>query len=164
MTSARLGFLIALITLALDQATKLWLYFVAEITTWTEPVALAPFVSLTLVWNRGISYGLFQQSSEAGRWALIVLSFAAAIGLSVWLTRGVHRAVAIGLGLLIGGAVGNAIDRLIYGAVLDFVHLHAGSFSWYVFNVADAAIVAGVILLLYDSFFLERRRSAAPRG
>lgn len=164
MTPARLGFLVAVLTLALDQATKLWLYFVAEITTWTEPVALTPFMSLTLVWNRGISYGLFQQSSEAGRWALIVLSFAAAVGLSVWLARSAHQVVAVGLGLLIGGAVGNAIDRLLYGAVLDFVHLHAGSFSWYVFNVADAAIVAGVGLLLYDSFVLERRRSAAPRG
>lgn len=161
MTASRLGALVALLTLVVDQASKLWLYYVADITAWGEARPLTPFLELTLVWNRGISYGLLQQETDVGRWLLVVVSIVAAVGLSVWMARTPVRFVAVALGLLVGGAVGNAIDRVLYGAVLDFVHLHVGSFSWYVFNVADAAIVAGVIGLLYDSVFLERRRTAA---
>ncbi|MDJ1157882.1 signal peptidase II [Chelatococcus sp. SYSU_G07232] len=164
MSPARLGTLVALVTLVLDQATKLWLYFIADVRAWTEPLVLAPFLEFTLVWNRGISYGLFQQSTDLGRWLLVVLSIVAAVGLSVWMSRTPARIIAVALGLLVGGAVGNAVDRVAYGAVLDFVHLHAGSFSWYVFNIADAAIVAGVGVLLYDSVFLERRRAATGVG
>jgi signal peptidase II len=160
MTPFRLGALLALLTLALDQATKLYLLFVADLPL-SEPIVLAPFLELIVVWNRGISYGLFQQRSELGRWALIVISIVAAIGLSVWMRRTEGRLLAAALGLIIGGAIGNVIDRLAYGAVFDFVHIHVGTFSWYVFNVADAAIVAGVIGLLYDSLVLERARAHA---
>src|SRR3712207_4124698 len=112
-----------------------------------------------MIWNRGISYGLFQQNSELGRWVLIVVSILAAIGLSVWIRRTAARVLAVSLGLIVGGAVGNVIDRLVYGAVFDFIQIHWGEWSWYVFNVADAAIVAGVAGLLYDSFVLERKRT-----
>ena len=153
-----LGLSIALITLALDQATKLYTLFAFELPI-KEPVALGPFVNLIVVWNHGISYGLFQQSTEIGRWTLVAVSLAAALALSLWIRRTEGRILAASLGLIVGGAIGNAIDRIVYGAVFDFIHLHAGSFSWYVFNVADAAIVAGVVGLLYDSFVLEKRRN-----
>lgn len=156
--AAILGFTAAFITLLLDQATKIYGLFIYDLPV-REPVPVAPFINLIVVWNRGVSYGLFQQSTEIGRWILIVVSIIAAIGLGVWIRRTTGRVLAISLGLIAGGAVGNVIDRLAYGAVFDFIQIYFGSWSWYVFNVADAAIVAGVIGLLYDSFFLEKRRS-----
>jgi len=152
-----LGFSAALITLILDQATKLYTLFVYDLPL-REPVEFAPFINLIVVWNRGISYGLFQQDGDLGRWILIVVSILAAIGLSVWIRRTEAKLLATSLGLIVGGAIGNVIDRLAYGAVFDFIQFHIGDWSWYVFNVADAAIVAGVIGLLYDSFVLEGRR------
>jgi signal peptidase II len=158
MTSiARLGAITALVTLVLDQASKLWLLFVYNLPL-KEPVRLLPVFDLVVVWNRGISYGLFQQSSNIGRWLLVVVSIMAAIGLSIWMLRAEGRLLSLSLGLIVGGAIGNAIDRIAYGAVFDFAHVHAGTFSWYVFNIADAAIVAGVAGLLYDSLVLERAR------
>jgi signal peptidase II len=151
MTASRRLFLLTfLITLALDQASKLWLYFVVDIAA-REPIEVTPFFNLILVWNRGISYGLFQQSTEFGRWALTLFKLAAAVGLSIWAWRSGEKWLCFGLGLIAAGALGNAIDRMIYGAVLDFAHFFWGSFSWYVFNIADAAIVVGVVVLLYDS-------------
>ena len=150
MAAMRAGLATAIITFVADQLSKLWILFVVRLED-TGPWQLLPFMEFVMVWNRGISYGLFQQSSSVGRWALVVLSIAAAIWLSVWLRRSVRRLEAVGLGLIIGGALGNVIDRIVYGAVADFVHLHWGTFSWYVFNIADAAIVVGVAALLYDS-------------
>lgn len=135
----------------LDQASKLWLLFVYDLPA-RPPVDLLPFLQLVTVWNRGISYGLMQQETDLGRWALAIFTVVAAIGLWVWSVRGATRLGAICFGLLIGGALGNGVDRFAYGAVYDFLHLHWGDFSWYVFNVADAAIVAGVVGLLYDGF------------
>ncbi|KAA2235113.1 signal peptidase II [Salinarimonas soli] len=160
MTASRLGLAIAILTLVLDQASKLFLLFGYDLPA-NQPVTVARFLEFVVVWNRGISYGLFQQENDLGRWILIVLSLAASIWLTLWLWRTAHRFLAASLGLIVGGAVGNAIDRIAYGAVFDFVHVHAGSFSWYVFNVADAGIVAGVIGLLYDSLVLEGRRTRA---
>jgi signal peptidase II len=158
MTPARLGFAIAAGIFAADQATKLWALFVRRIVE-TGPVRIAPFLELIEVWNRGVSYGLFQQSTDVGRWLLVAVSAVAAIGFGVWLARVRDPLLAAALGLLIGGAVGNLVDRVAYGAVFDFIHLHWGNFSWYVFNIADAAIVAGVAGLLYDAW---RSRNAAP--
>jgi len=163
MTPSRLGLAAALVTLVLDQATKLSLLFGFDLPL-REPVRLAPFVDLIVVWNRGISYGLFEQNSELGRWLLIVVSLGAALGLALWIRRTSGRLLALALGLIIGGALGNVVDRFAYGAVFDFIHVHVGSFSWYVFNVADAAIVAGVIGLLYDSFVLDKRRAGHTRA
>lgn len=156
------GLLVALVTLVLDQATKLGLLFVADLPV-REPVVLAPFAQLIVVWNRGVSYGLFQQDSALGRWILVAVSLVASVALSVWMARAGSRWLAGSLGLIVGGAIGNAIDRAAYGAVFDFVHLHAGTWSWYVFNVADAGIVFGVVGLLYDGLVLERRRAPATQ-
>ena len=147
---SRLGLSIALSTILLDQAQKLWALFVLGIAE-GETYPLTPFFNFTLVWNRGISYGLLQQYSDLGRWGLIVFRFAAVIFLTHWLAR-THSAIgALSLGLIIGGAIGNGIDGIAYGAVADFFHFHLGTFDWYVFNIADIAIVAGVALLLYEA-------------
>ena len=152
MTSSRRQYLAMLIlTLALDQASKLWLFFVVDIAA-RQPIEVTPFFNLILVWNFGVSYGMFQQSTELGRWALTAFKVAAAIALTIWAWRSQEKWLNIGLGLIAGGAIGNAIDRVLYGAVLDFAHFFWNGFSWYVFNVADAAIVVGVGFLLYDSF------------
>ena len=158
LSAVKLGALLAVVTFLADQASKAWILYVFRLPD-RPPVRISPLFELVMVWNRGISYGLFQQNSELGRWGLIVISILAAIGLSVWIRRTNAKLLAVSLGLIVGGAVGNVIDRLAYGAVFDFIQFHIGSWSWYVFNVADAAIVAGVVGLLYDSFVLEGRRA-----
>lgn len=160
MTPRRAGALAALATLVLDQATKLGLLFGSDLAL-TQPWRLAPFADLVVVWNRGVSYGLFQQEGDLGRWLLVALSLVASLGLGVWMARAGSRLLAVSLGLILGGALGNAIDRAAYGAVFDFVHLSAGGWSWYIFNVADAAIVFGVVGLLCDGFGGQRARGGA---
>lgn len=150
MTPFRLGLAALLATLAFDQASKLWLYFGTDLIL-TQPWRLGPYADLIVVWNRGISYGLFQQDGGFGRWLLVGISIVAASALIVWMQRAGSRILGLALGLVAGGAIGNAIDRVAYGAVFDFIHLHVGDWSWYVFNVADAAIVAGVVGLVLDS-------------
>lgn len=142
---------IAVIGLLLDQVSKLWLVYSFDLSA-NGPVRLLPVLDLVLVWNRGISYGLFQQDSDLGRWLLAGFTVFATIALWIWSTRVTLKLPAVALALIIGGALGNGIDRIAYGAVVDFVYFHAGGFSWYVFNLADVWIVAGVAGLLYDSF------------
>ena len=163
-----LGLITAGLACALDQALKLWLLRVFDLAA-KGRVAVAPFVDLVLTWNAGISYGWFQQEGPLGQWALLVLKALAVALLWIWLARVGSRLSAVALGLIIGGAVGNAIDRVAYGAVADFVLLHAGSgvwsFHWYVFNLADVAIVAGVAGLLYESLLgtaPQKRPDAGP--
>ena len=149
------GLVVAAITCVIDQASKFWLllgYGLKE----HVPVAVTPFIDLFLTWNTGISYGWFQNESPLGAAILLAIKAAAVVLLAVWMARSHTRMATIGLGLIIGGAIGNAIDRLAYGAVVDFAlfHIQIGgkTFNWYVFNLADVAIVAGVAALLYDSF------------
>ena len=150
----RFALAVALVAAAIDQATKLWLLFVFDLGT-RGIVTLTPFLDLALVWNTGISYGLLRQEGPLGQWVLLALKAAAVVLLWIWLARTSSRLTALSLGLIIGGAIGNAIDRLAYGAVADFVLFHVTtasfSFKWYVFNLADVAIVAGVIGLLYET-------------
>jgi signal peptidase II len=156
----RLGLIALLLTLAADQATKLWLLFVQPLVP-GEPVAFTPFIDLVVTWNRGISFSMFQMDSTIGRWGLTAFMLLASAGLAVWLWRTRDSATALGLGLIVGGALGNAIDRIAYGAVFDFLRLDLKLFLWpAIFNIADAAIVVGVLLLLYDSF--KPRGSNAP--
>jgi signal peptidase II len=151
----RLGVVLAVIACAVDQATKVWLLQVYGLAQ-KGIVALAPVLDLVLTWNTGISYGLFPQESDLGRWLLLAAKLVAVAALWAWLARARTALTAVSLGLIIGGAFGNAIDRLAYGAVADFVLFHVTTasfnFTWYVFNLADAAIVAGVAGLLYESF------------
>ncbi len=157
----RLGLIVAAISCAIDQAAKLWLLYAFDLAN-RGIVRLTPFLDIVLTWNIGISYGWFPQESDFGRFVLLALKAAAVVVLWAWLARAELRLTALSLGLIIGGALGNAIDRLAHGAVMDFVLFHITTpsfrFTWYVFNLADAAIVAGVIGLLYESLF----RGAAP--
>ncbi len=146
------GALVAFAMLALDQGHKVWMLFSYDIAD-RQPVALAPWLDLVLAWNPGISYSLFSATTETGRWLLLAVALVATLALSVWLWQAKTMPLALGLGLIIGGALGNAWDRFAYGAVADFFHFHIGNFSWYIFNLADCGIVAGVGLLLYDSFY-----------
>ena len=146
-----LGLAAALAACLADQALKLWLLFGFGLAQ-KGIVPLAPVLDLRLVWNTGISYGLLQQQTELGGLLLLGGKAIALVLLWVWLARTESKLAALSLGLIIVGAIGNAVDRLAYGAVADFVHFHVGNFSWYVFNLADAAIVAGVAGLLYETF------------
>ena len=156
-----LGLGVAGLTLIADQADKAWMLYVYDIGA-KGTVRLAPFFDLILVWNRGVSYGLFPQESGLGRWVLILFALTTALALLVWLARITSPLAAVCVGLIIGGAVGNAIDRILYGAVADFFSFHAFGFEWYVFNVADTAIVAGVIGLLYESVFGGHKKVSNP--
>ncbi|MBR0873897.1 signal peptidase II [Bradyrhizobium tropiciagri] len=150
----RAGVLAAIATLIADQASKLWLLHGLDIAR-HAPVRVTPFFDLVLAWNPGISFGWFQSESPAAQIALMGVKAAAVIALAIWMARSRTWLATVALGLIIGGAVGNGIDRFAYGAVVDFALLHveiAGkTFNWYVFNLADVAIVAGVAALLYDS-------------
>jgi signal peptidase II len=151
----RPGIIAALAVLALDQASKLWLLFVFDIAH-RGAVKLTPFLDLVLAWNVGISFGWFQSNNQATQIVLMIVKAVAVIVLAIWMSRSRTLVATVALGLIIGGAIGNAIDRFAYGAVVDFAlfHLQIGgnTFNWYVFNLADVAIVAGVAALLYDSF------------
>lgn len=144
-----LGLVAAALSVIIDQVQKYYSLFVYDIAN-NGPVDWTPNLQFVLVWNRGVSYGLFQQDTDFGRWALISFRLAAVVLLLVWLARIHSKTGAVAIGLIIGGAIGNAIDGVLYGAVADFFLFHVGDFSWYVFNIADVAIVAGVALLLYD--------------
>jgi signal peptidase II len=159
----RFGLAVAAIVCALDQASKIYLLFVFDLAA-NGPVRLGPFIDIVLARNTGISYGLFQTQGALGQWILLGFKTVAVLLLVLWLARVQDRLTALSLGLIIGGAFGNAIDRLAYGWVADFVFFHISTanwrFDWYVFNLADVAIVAGVIGLLYDSLVMDRAAKA----
>jgi signal peptidase II len=155
---SHLGLTVALITIVLDQAHKLWMLDVYRIQD-KGRVTLTPFLDLTFQKNLGISYGI--GAGQVSQHYLALFAVLAALALMIWLARGAtNRLMAASIGLIIGGAVGNAIDRVRLGGVADFFSLHAYGFYWYIFNIADVAIVAGVIGLLYDSFIASRKGAA----
>jgi signal peptidase II len=143
-----------LIVLALDQASKWWI--VASVMAPPREIALTPFFNLVMVWNRGVTFGLFGGAPDAARWLLVGLSLAIVAVLGVWLARTPRPWVAIALGAVIGGAIGNVIDRLRYGAVADFLDFHVAGWHWPAFNLADSAIVVGVGILMLDAFIAAR--------
>jgi signal peptidase II len=153
----RLGLLVALPVVVLDQLTKWWI--LAEVMDPPKTIAVTGFFNLVLVWNRGISFGLFDSDSAWGPILLTALALAIAAGLVVWLRRAESRLAAAAIGLVLGGAIGNVIDRVRFGAVVDFLDFHAAGYHWPAFNVADSAISVGVGLLLYDGLFESRRKS-----
>jgi signal peptidase II len=109
-------------------------------------------LKLTMVWNEGVSFGFLQATHDLARWGLTVFALGVALALSIWASRADRRLLGLALGLIIGGAVGNAIDRARFGAVVDFIDVSAIGFFPWVFNLADSAITIGVILMLADSF------------
>ncbi len=141
---------LALGVIVLDQLSKHWILFIYDLPARISEQVAGPFF-LTMVWNRGISFGLLRADHDLGRWLLVAFSVLVAIALSVWARRADRALMALALGLVIGGAIGNAIDRARFGAVADFFDFSRLYFPW-VFNIADAAISVGVVLLLIDGF------------
>lgn len=144
-----IGIATALLVLAADQGSKWWVRDVLDLPA-LGSVPVLPVLNLTMVWNRGVTFGLL---NSLGPWSTPVLAIGAlavVVALGVWLRRSDRALVAVSVGAIAGGAVGNVIDRLRFGAVVDFIHAHAFGWSWYVFNVADAAIVCGVAALVLD--------------
>lgn len=158
-----LGLAVALTTGVIDQANKLWMMHVFNIEE-KGRVAVLPFLDLVFVKNTGISYGLFRLDTPAGQWTLAGIAVAATLAFWVWLARArdASQIMAISLGLIMGGAIGNAIDRVTIGGVADFYDLHVAGWHWYVFNIADAAIVAGVAGLLYELVVSSRKEAVNP--
>lgn len=154
----RLGLALAALTIVLDQLTKVWA--IAEL--WDPPrfFEVTGFFNLVMVWNRGVSFGMFSNDSAIGPYILSTLAVGIAVFLFFWLRKAENRLVAAALGLVIGGALGNVIDRLRFGAVADFLDFHVAGYHWPAFNIADSAITVGVALLVFDSLFLARK---APR-
>jgi len=151
--SSRLGLWVIGATFVIDQAHKWWMLNSYGITK-GQRITVTPFLDLVYVLNRGVSYGLLENT---GPWLLTGFAILVALVLWNWLSHaGSGRLLAISLGLIIGGALANAVDRVHLGGVADFFSLHAFGFYWYVFNIADVAIVAGVVGLLYDSFGTSR--------
>ena len=155
MTPLGAGIFAAVVTLVADQASKLWLLNVFDLAR-RGAVKVTPFFDLVLAWNIGISFGWLQNDSQAAQLALMAVKAIAVVALAIWMARSHTRLATIALGLIIGGAIGNGIDRLAYGAVVDFALFHieigGNTYNWYVFNLADVAIVVGVAALLYDAF------------
>jgi len=147
---------VVLVTFLLDQFHKWWMILIYKIEA-KGRVTVTPFLDLVFVINKGVSYGMLSQDGHEGQWLLAGFAVLTSLALWIWLAKtGTGRLMAGSLGLIIGGALGNALDRLLIGGVADFFSLHAWGFYWYVFNIADVAIVAGVVGLLYESFIATR--------
>ena len=154
----RLGLAVAAVVLVVDQATKLYFYDLL-VTRGIGYVEVLPFFSLVRVWNYGVSFGMFVTDASLGRWIFVAVALAIVVALLTWLRRATSRLVAVALGMVIGGAAGNVVDRISYGAVFDFLDFHVGEWHWPAFNLADSGITVGVILLLADGLLGGRRSS-----
>ena len=158
MIERRLAFGVALLILLADQFTK-WLVTVPLQLQSVRQIVLLPFFNLTWTENRGISLGLLNATSETARWLLVAMTAAIAIAIAIWIIRERRVGDQLALGLVLGGAIGNIMDRSRFGYVVDFADLHFGNFRpFLVFNVADAAISIGVVILLLRAFLFRPAR------
>lgn len=159
------GLAAAAAALALDQAHKYWMLEVFDIGL-RQPIRVTSFLDLVLSWNFGISYSLFSAQNAAARFALLAVQLCIVAALALWLWRAQRRLVALAVGFIVGGALGNVLDRLTHGAVADFFFLHTslpvGPLANYVFNLADAAIFLGVSLLIFEGFAPSRGGPQSP--
>lgn len=157
----RLGLIIAVSVLAADQLSKyLLIGLMSDIGGRLE---ILPFFNLVMVWNRGISFGLFA-SGETGRWLLTLMSLAIVIGLTIWLWRLRQKLLAVAIGALIGGALGNIVDRVYHGAVADFFDFHFFGYHWPAFNIADSAITVAAAMVIFDALFLSSSDGEGKKG
>jgi signal peptidase II len=147
-----LGLIAAALALVADQSSKLYMLYGAGFADMPAgaSVPVLPFFNLMMVWNPGISYGLFPANGKFGTVLLVVVSVLVVAFLIWWLWRSTSQWLTAGFGFIIGGALGNVIDRLVYGKVADFFHFYGFGYDWYIFNVADVAITIGAILIIYD--------------
>ncbi len=164
MTRIRLGLALAAAVLILDQASKLYVLKILDLPGRGDIPLLPPLLDLAMVFNHGVTFGLFQAGSGLGQLLLAAIAIAVVIFLMLWLRRAENALVAGAIGAIAGGALGNVADRFRYGRVVDFIHLHWGAFDPFpfVFNLGDSAIVLGVAALLADGFRPARDRLQAP--
>ena len=156
-----LGFLVAAITLAVDQGHKIWMLEVLDIRA-RQPVALTPFLDLVMAWNRGVSFGM---GNNSGGWNVVLFTaIAAVVGgmLVAWMARASNRLILVALGLVVGGAIGNVIDRLRLGYVVDFLDFHWQAWHFPAFNAADSAITLGALCLIVDELIKIAKKKARP--
>jgi signal peptidase II len=155
-----LGVIAGAVVLVVDQLSKWWVLNVLDLPNLRQ-IVLLPVLNLTMVWNQGVTFGLLNGLGAWGHVALAAIALAVVVALGFWLRRAESRAMAVAIGMIAGGAVGNVIDRIRFGGVVDFIHAHIntswGDVSWYVFNIADAAIVCGVAALVLESIVSKRR-------
>ena len=160
MQRYRLGFLVALVVFALDQLTKWVVTGPLHLNRLGDQLVLLPIFNLTYTENQGISLGLLNATNPVGRWMLVAVTAAIAIGVAVWIGREKHRLDQAALGMVLGGALGNILDRTRFGYVVDFADLHFGDFRpFLVFNVGDAAISIAVVILLLRAFLTPKERT-----
>ncbi|MEM8948726.1 MAG: signal peptidase II [Pseudomonadota bacterium] len=156
-TSLRNGLLLTIVIIVADQITK-WIALTG-IDFAANPIKVTSFFDLVLVWNRGVSFGMFSNAGDYGPLILSGIAIAVVIGLLWWLRQAETWLAITALGLVIGGALGNVIDRFRFGAVVDFLYFHVGDFHWPAFNVADTAICIGAGLLLLDGLLSPERQT-----
>lgn len=154
-----LGLVPATLLFIADQVSKWWILEQIQLPRLGR-IEISPIFDLTMVWNYGVSFGLLKAGSELERWGLVVLSGVISAVFAVWLARAERRLTALALGIVIGGALGNMVDRIRYGAVADFLDF-SGLYFPYVFNVADAAITIGAAVLFLDLMFNDPKKARA---
>jgi lipoprotein signal peptidase len=153
-----LSLLMAMVVLAADQASKYWILYGLNLPA-KQVVKILPILNFAMVWNHGVTFGLLSGANAST--LLVLVAVGAVIFLAVWLWRAPHLSTSLALGAIIGGAIGNVISRLYYGAVVDFLEFHLGRYEWYVFNIADACIVCGVMTLIAENLFRKAPKSVA---
>ncbi|MHB1303470.1 MAG: signal peptidase II [Acidiphilium sp.] len=155
------GLLMALAVLTADQASKAWILYGLDLPA-KGVVRILPVLNFAMVWNHGVTFGILAGDNAAA--LLVAVATVAVVALAIWLWRTPGLVTTLALGAIIGGAIGNVASRLRYGAVVDFIDAHIGRFHWYVFNVADAAIVCGVAVLILESAFRAEAKPPLPQG
>ena len=151
------GSLAAVTVIVFDQITKWWI--LTQVMTPPQRIPITGFFDLVLVYNRGVSFGLLGGAPSWATAALIAFALLLSAALCIWMWRADSLLLGTALGLVVGGAIGNVIDCILHGAVVDFLDLHAAGYHWPVFNVADSAITVGVVFLILDSLI---SKPAAP--
>jgi signal peptidase II len=154
----RPALIVTVLVIAVDQASKFWLIDVMRQNDF-QTLPITSFFNLAMVWNEGISFGMLGGAASTTRWVLVVFAVLVGVALLVWSRRTTSSLLGVAAGLIAGGALGNAIDRVIYGAVADFFDVHVAGYHWPAFNIADAGITVGVVLLLYDALLRRRQDS-----
>ena len=146
-----LGLLIAILAFFIDQLSKWWM--LAFVMNPPKVISVTPFFNLVLAWNKGVSFGMFNDQGDSGAWILSSIAILITLVLIYWLIKAKTNITAIGLGAIIGGAIGNVFDRLNHGAVLDFLDFYVNNFHWPAFNAADSFITIGATILIWESLF-----------
>ena len=164
MQRYRLGFAVALVVFALDQLSKWLVTGSLGVNQIGDQLVLLPIFNFTYTQNQGISLGLLNATNPVGRWMLVAVTSAIAVGVAVWIGREKNRLDQLALGMVLGGALGNILDRTRHGYVTDFLDLHFGDFRpFLVFNVGDAAISIGVVILLLRAFLTRKERTEGEK-